>query len=162
MHARHEPCSSKSCTPASPDGPVPARCRSFSATERSRCREPAASLSNASSAAQGLCHDDQQRRSQGEMGRTEGLCEARYQGLAYAGRTRPPIIIYCRTPHTRLSGASFCYCSRTAQLHNHYLLSRIETNPSVAGRSPLFFVQVCEATSARYENPENWATSTTL
>ena len=61
---------------------------------------------NASSAAQGLCHDDQQRRSQGEMGRTEGLCEARYQGLTYAGATRPPIIIYCRTPHTRLSGAS--------------------------------------------------------
>ena len=60
----------------------------------------------ASSAAQGLCHDDQQRRSQGEMGRTEGLCEARYQGLTYAGATRPPIIIYCRTPHTRLSGAS--------------------------------------------------------
>ena len=57
-------------------------------------------------AAQGLCHDDQQRRSQGEMGRTEGLCEARYQGLTYAGATRPPIIIYCRTPHTRLSGAS--------------------------------------------------------
>ena len=36
------------------------------------------------SAAQRLCNDDQQRRSQGEMSRTEGLCEGLQHGSRYA------------------------------------------------------------------------------
>ena len=95
--ARHEPCSSNPCTPASPDGPVPRPDGDFSARTLSF---PCTSFADAEcqrSAAQRLCNDDQQRRSQGEMGRTEGLCE----GLQHVSRHAKAQRCYSSFSYTR-------------------------------------------------------------
>ena len=49
-----------------------------------------------------------------------------------------PITIFCRTPHTRLSGASSATAALPLSSSNHHLQSRMKPIHLVAGRSPTF------------------------
>ena len=136
LGGRHEPCAGKPRTPAPPDGPGPRPDDEFSATERSRSREPASPRPNASSATQGLFATMiSSAAAKGKWAAQKGFAKRATRGSHMPAETQRhttpnhhflPHASYTRLSREHLLQVLFCYCSPTAQLHNHHLLSRMK------------------------------------